>query len=136
MLVDDVGSMHHLLRPETVESLISVCDVVTINCPLHPETEHMFDDAMLAKMKRGAYIVNTARGKICDRDAIARALESGQLAGYAGDVWFPQPAPKDHPWRTMPWHAMTPHTSGTTLSAQPRYCAPYWYRVDRGPPRP
>jgi formate dehydrogenase len=53
-------------------------------------------------MKRGAYIVNTARGKICDRDAIARALESGQLAGYAGDVWFPQPAPRDHPWRSMP----------------------------------
>jgi len=39
-------------------------------------------------MKRGAYIVNTARGKICDKDAIARALESGQLSGYAGDVWF------------------------------------------------
>ena len=44
-------------------------------------------------MKRGAYLVNTARGKICDRDAVVRALESGQLAGYAGDVWFPQPAP-------------------------------------------
>jgi uncharacterized protein GlcG (DUF336 family) len=42
-------------------------------------------------MKQGAYIVNTARGKICDRDAIVRALESGQLAGNAGDVWFPQP---------------------------------------------
>jgi formate dehydrogenase len=42
--------------------------------------------------------VNTARGKICDRDAIVRTLESGQLAGCAGDVWFPQPAPKDHPW--------------------------------------
>src|SRR5439155_541960 len=74
------------------ESLVPVCDVVTINAPLHPETEHLFDDALIAKMKRGAYIVNTARGKICDRDAIARALESGQLAGYAGDVWFPQPA--------------------------------------------
>merc|ERR1719465_214100 len=78
----------------------------------------MFDDAMLSKMKRGAYIVNTARGKICNRDHIAAALESGQLAGYAGDVWFPQPAPKDHPWRSMPNHGMTPHTSGTTLSAQ------------------
>ena len=106
-----------------VESLIRVCDVVTINCPLHPETEHMFDDNLLSKMKRGAYLVNTARGKICDRDAIARALESGQLAGYAGDVWFPQPAPQDHPWRTMPHHGMTPHVSGTSLSAQARYAA-------------
>ncbi|MDD5411645.1 MAG: NAD-dependent formate dehydrogenase, partial [Methylobacter sp.] len=106
-----------------VESMVRVCDVVTINCPLHPETEHMFDDALLAKMKRGAYIINTARGKICDRDAIARALESGQLSGYAGDVWFPQPAPKDHPWRSMPHHGMTPHIAGTSLSAQARYTA-------------
>lgn len=106
-----------------VESMVKVCDVVTINCPLHPETEHMFNDALIAKMKRGAYIVNTARGKICDRDAIVRALDSGQLAGYAGDVWFPQPAPQDHPWRSMPFHGMTPHVSGTSLSAQARYAA-------------
>jgi len=106
-----------------VESLVRVCDVVTINAPLHPETEHMFNDALIGKMKRGAYLVNTARGKICDRDAVARALESGQLAGYAGDVWFPQPPPKDHPWRTMPHHGMTPHVSGTSLSAQARYAA-------------
>lgn len=106
-----------------VESLVQVCDVVSIHCPLHPETEHMFNDTLLGKMKRGAYLINTARGKICDREAIVRALESGQLAGYAGDVWFPQPAPKDHPWRTMPHHGMTPHTSGTTLSAQARYAA-------------
>ncbi len=107
----------------TAESLVQACDVVTINAPLHPETEHMFDDALIGKMKRGAYLVNTARGKICDRDAVARALESGHLAGYAGDVWFPQPAPADHPWRTMPHHGMTPHTSGTSLSAQARYAA-------------
>ena len=105
------------------ESLVTVCDVVTINAPLHPETEHMFGEALLAKMKRGAYLVNTARGKICERDAIVRALETGQLAGYAGDVWFPQPAPKDHPWRTMPHHGMTPHIAGTSLSAQARYAA-------------
>ena len=72
-------------------------------------------------MKKGAYIVNTARGKICNRDAIAKALESGQLSGYAGDVWFPQPAPNDHVWRNMPNHGMTPHTSGTSLTAQARY---------------
>jgi formate dehydrogenase len=106
-----------------VESLVRVCDVVTINTPLHPETEHLFNDALIGKMKRGAYLVNTARGKICDRDAVVRALKSGQLAGYAGDVWFPQPAPKDHPWRTMPHHGMTPHISGSSLSAQARYAA-------------
>ena len=115
----ELGLTYH----PNAESLVRACDVVTINTPLHPETEHMFNDALIAKMKRGAYLVNTARGKICDRDAIVRALESGQLAGYAGDVWFPQPAPKDHPWRTMPHHGMTPHISGTTLSAQARYAA-------------
>ncbi|MDX2197472.1 MAG: NAD-dependent formate dehydrogenase [Phycisphaerae bacterium] len=115
----ELGLTYH----PNVESMVRECDVVTINCPLHPETEHMFNDALIAKMKRGAYLVNTARGKICDRDAVARALQSGQLAGYAGDVWFPQPPPKDHPWRTMPHHGMTPHISGTSLSAQARYAA-------------
>ena len=105
------------------ESMVPVCDVVTINVPLHPETEHLFDDALIRKMKRGAYIVNTARGKICERDAIVRALESGQLAGYAGDVWYPQPPPADHPWRSMPNHGMTPHVSGSSLAAQARYAA-------------
>ncbi len=106
-----------------VESLVRVCDVVTVNAPLHPETEHLFDEELIGKMKRGAYLVNTARGKICDPDAVARACESGQLAAYAGDVWFPQPAPADHPWRGMPHHGMTPHVSGTSLSAQTRYAA-------------
>ena len=108
---------------DSVESMVKAVDIVTINCPLHPETEHLFNEEMIGKMKRGSYIVNTARGKICDRDAIASALESGHLAGYAGDVWFPQPAPQDHPWRTMPNHGMTPHISGTSLSAQTRYAA-------------
>ena len=122
-LPEEVEKELNLTFHESVESMVAVCDVVTINCPLHPETEHMFNDDLIGKMKRGAYIVNTARGKICDKDAIARALESGQLSGYAGDVWFPQPAPNDHVWRSMPNHGMTPHTSGTSLSAQARYAA-------------
>lgn len=133
----DVG-LHYMDRhrlPESVErelnlthhtslaSLAKACDVVTLNCPLHPETEHMINADTLKGFKRGAYLINTARGKLCDRDAVAAALESGQLAGYAGDVWFPQPAPADHPWRSMPHHGMTPHISGTSLSAQTRYAA-------------
>jgi formate dehydrogenase len=116
---DELAVTYH----PSVESLVGVCDVVTINAPLHPETEHLFNADLIGQMKRGAYLVNTARGKICDRDAVARACETGQLAGYAGDVWFPQPAPRDHPWRTMPHHGMTPHTSGTSLAAQARYAA-------------
>ena len=122
-LPQDVEKELNLTYHPNVESMVRVCDVVTINAPLHPETEHLFNDALIGKMKRGAYLVNTARGKICDREAVVRALNSGQLAGYAGDVWFPQPPPKDHPWRTMPYHGMTPHTSGTSLSAQARYAA-------------
>ena len=106
-----------------VASLAKVCDVVTLNCPLHPETEHMINATSLKNFKRGAYLINTARGKLCDTNAVVAALESGQLAGYAGDVWFPQPPPADHPWRRMPHHGMTPHISGTSLSAQARYAA-------------
>jgi len=108
---------------KSVEEMVPLCDVVTINAPLYAATRNLFDEKMIGNMKRGAYLVNTARGLIVDRDAVVRALKSGQLAGYAGDVWYPQPAPKDHPWRTMPNEGMTPHTSGTTLSAQARYAA-------------
>ena len=115
----ELGATYHA----DVAEMLSQCDVVTINAPLHPKTENLFDAAMIERMKRGAYLVNTARGKIVNRDAVAAALKSGHLAGYAGDVWFPQPAPRDHPWRTMPHHGMTPHISGTSLSAQARYAA-------------
>ncbi|MBK4995419.1 NAD-dependent formate dehydrogenase [Pseudomonas sp. S37] len=122
-LPESVERELNLTYHSNLESLAKVCDVVTLNCPLHPETEHMINADTLKYFKRGAYLINTARGKLCDRNAIAGALESGQLAGYAGDVWFPQPAPADHPWRHMPHHGMTPHISGTTLSAQARYAA-------------
>jgi formate dehydrogenase len=122
-LPDSVEKELSLTFHSSIEEMAAICEVITINAPLHPGTLHMFNEALLAKMKRGAYIVNTARAEICDRDAIVRALESGRLAGYAGDVWYPQPAPKDHPWRSMPYEGMTPHMSGTSLSAQVRYAA-------------
>jgi formate dehydrogenase len=122
-LPDDVEKELGLTFHKTAAEMVPHCDVVTINAPLHPETENLFNAKLIATMKRGAYLVNTARGKIANREDVAAALESGQLAGYAGDVWFPQPPPQDHPWRTMPHHGMTPHTSGTSLSAQARYAA-------------
>ena len=115
----ELGLTYH----PNAESLVAAVDIVNLQMPLYPSTEHFFNDAMIAKMKRGSYLINTARGKLVERDAVVRALESGHLAGYAGDVWFPQPAPADHPWRTMPYNGMTPHISGTSLSAQARYAA-------------
>ena len=106
-----------------VESLVRSVDVVSVHSPLYKDTRAMFDEKLIASMRRGSYIVNTARAEETVPEAIAAALRSGQLAGYAGDVWFPQPPPADHPWRTMPNNAMTPHVSGTTLSAQARYAA-------------
>ncbi|TKK89611.1 NAD-dependent formate dehydrogenase [Herbidospora galbida] len=119
----EVEESLNLTWHESTADMVPVCDVVTINAPLHPETEGLFGDELLSTMKRGAYLIDTARARITDRDAIVRALQSGRLAGYAGDVWFPQPAPPDHPWRTMPHHGMTPHMSGSSLSAQARYSA-------------
>jgi formate dehydrogenase len=104
-----------------LDSLIPLCDVVSINAPLTPATDRLFNKELLSRMKRGAYLVNTARGRIVDTDALVEVLQSGHLAGYAGDVWYPQPASADHPWRKMRNHAMTPHISGTTLEAQKRY---------------
>lgn len=108
---------------EDVASLVSDMDVVNLQVPLYPSTQNMIDAKMIALMKRGTYLINCARAELVDRDAVVEAVTSGHLAGYAGDVWYPEPAPADHPWRTMPFNGMTPHISGTSLSAQARYAA-------------
>lgn len=113
-------------RVEDLKEFVSQCDVITVNCPLHEGTRGLVNEELLKHFKKGAYLVNTARGAICDKDAVAGALQSGHLSGYAGDVWNVQPAPKDHIWRTAKnplggGNGMVPHYSGTTLDAQKRY---------------
>ncbi|KAF9239760.1 hypothetical protein DTO006G1_4825 [Penicillium roqueforti] len=113
-------------RVDDLEEMLAQCDVVTINCPLHEKTRGLFNKELISKMKPGAWLVNTARGAIVVKEDVAEALKSGHLRGYGGDVWFPQPAPKDHPLRYAehPWgggNAMVPHMSGTSIDAQVRY---------------
>ncbi|KAG1750040.1 uncharacterized protein EDB91DRAFT_1078966 [Suillus paluster] len=113
-------------RVEDLKEFVSQCDVVTVNCPLHEGTIGLVNADLLKHFKKGAWLVNTARGAICDKDAVAAALASGHLNGYAGDVWNVQPAPKDHVLRTAKnvlggGNGMVPHYSGTTLDAQARY---------------
>lgn len=113
-------------RVESLEDMVGQADLVTINCPLHEKSKGLFNKDLISKMKDGAWLVNTARGAICVAEDVAAAVKSGKLRGYGGDVWYPQPAPKDHPWRAMQnkynaGNAMTPHVSGTSLDAQARY---------------
>lgn len=113
-------------RVESLEDMVGQADLVTINCPLHEKSKGLFNKDLISKMKDGAWLVNTARGAICVAEDVAAAVKSGKLRGYGGDVWYPQPAPKDHPWRQMQnkygaGNAMTPHVSGTSLDAQARY---------------
>jgi formate dehydrogenase len=127
-------TQRHRLEPEIekeldltfhpdVESLASNVDIVNLQVPLYPSTEHLLDAKMFARMRHGTYVINCARGKLVERDVVVESLKSGHIAGYAGDVWFPEPAPLDHSWRTMPFNGMTPHISGSSLSAQARYAA-------------
>lgn len=113
-------------RVEKLEDMLGQADVVTINCPLHEGSKGLFNKKLISHMKDGAWLVNTARGAICVEQDVADAVALGKLRGYGGDVWYPQPAPDNHPWRTFRnkyggGNAMTPHVSGTSIDAQARY---------------
>ncbi|EKM60236.1 uncharacterized protein PHACADRAFT_167648 [Phanerochaete carnosa HHB-10118-sp] len=108
-LTPEAGQAVGAWRVEDLEAFVAQCDVVTINAPLHEGTRGMVNKELLAHFKEGAWLVNTARGAICNADDVAAA-----------------PAPRDHPWRTMQGphgggNGMVPHYSGTTLDAQRRY---------------
>lgn len=125
-LPEHVSKEVNCRRVDSLEEMVSQCDVITVNCPLHENTKGLVSAELLKKFKKGSWLVNTARGAICDADAVKAAVASGHLLGYAGDVWNVQPAPKDHPWRSIrnPFgggSGMVAHYSGTTLDAQKRY---------------
>lgn len=125
-LPEDAAKAVGARRVEDLKEFLGQLDILTVNCPLHEQTKGIINKETLSWLKPGAWIVNTARGALCVAEDVAAALEQGQIKGYAGDVWFPQPAPKDHPWRKMmtprgAGNGMVPHMSGTTLDAQKRY---------------
>ncbi|EIM84909.1 NAD-dependent formate dehydrogenase [Stereum hirsutum FP-91666 SS1] len=127
-LPPDVEKSVNARRVESIEEFVAQCDVTTVNAPLHEGTLDLVNKNLLKHFKPGSWLVNTARGAICNAQDVADALASGHLNGYAGDVWNKQPAPKDHVWRTMKnplggGNGMVPHYSGTTLDAQARYAA-------------
>ena len=108
----------------TLEELLSISDVVTLHVPDTPATKGMIGAAEIAAMKRGAYLINNARGAVLDLDAVAAALRSGHLAGAAVDVFPVEPSsaaqPFASPLQGLENVILTPHIGGSTVEAQER----------------
>jgi D-3-phosphoglycerate dehydrogenase len=102
---------------EDLDAALPAVDFVSIHCPKNPETVGMFGAAQFARMKRGAFIVNTARGGIIDERALYAALTSGQIAAAGLDVWEAEPTPLDNPLLKLDNVVASPHMAGVTTEA-------------------
>jgi D-3-phosphoglycerate dehydrogenase len=110
MLPDEVV-LHKGAVPADFDSMLRASDFVTINCPLTPETRHMFNTDTLTRMKPTAWLVNAARGEIIKEDDLIAVLRRGQIQGAALDVLSDEPPPADSPLLQMPNVIVTPHVA-------------------------
>lgn len=102
---------------------LPLADVVSLHCPLTPQTRGLVDAGFLERLKPGARIVNAARGPVVDEAAVAQALRTGRLAGYATDVLASEPPPPDHPLIGAPNCVVTPHLAWASREARERLLA-------------
>ena len=115
--VADADPSVRLLR---LHELLPCCDFLVLACPLTAETRGLIGLSQLMSMRRGAWLINVARGPIVQEAALVEALKSGQLAGAALDVFDAQPLPGDHPFWTMEQVLVTPHVAGITDDSMQR----------------
>jgi D-3-phosphoglycerate dehydrogenase/(S)-sulfolactate dehydrogenase len=101
----------------SIEELLEQSDVVTLHTRLTSETAHLIDARALARMKRGAYLVNTARGEVVDQQALIAALTSGALGGAALDTYEDEPLAADSELRRLANVVLSPHVAGQTSAA-------------------
>lgn len=104
----------------TLNDLFEDSDVVSLHCPLTPESENLVDARLLARMRPTAFLVNTARGQLVDEAALAAALHAGKLGGAALDVLREEPARADHPLLGAPGCLITPHVAWASVEARRR----------------
>lgn len=109
--------------PRSLDALLQESDVVSLHVPLTPQTRRLMDAARLARMKRGAILINTARGGLVDEDALAAMLHGGRLGGAALDVFEKEPLPAGSPLVGAPRLLLTPHIAGVTVEANERVSA-------------
>jgi len=108
------------VRAAGLDELIASADVVSLHVPLVDSTRNLFDAGRIAAMKRGAVLVNTARGGIVDEVALAAALKSGHLGGAAIDVFASEPVPASAHFADCPNLLLTPHIAGVSAESNER----------------
>ncbi len=123
---------HFPLMP--LDELYATCDIISLHVPVSPETIKMIDVTAINKMKRGALLINTARGEILDQEAVCRALLDGQLGGVGLDTFTPEPVTPDNPFLSLPKEArsrmaLSPHIGGITAGSFHRYYAIVWENI-------
>lgn len=108
------------VQKTTLEGLLGVADILTLHCPLSPDTYHLINEERLAMMREGAILINTSRGALVDEQAVANALESGRLQAYGADVMSKEPPLADNPLLRQAHAHLTPHIAWATLEARKR----------------
>ncbi|MCG3147291.1 MAG: Glyoxylate/hydroxypyruvate reductase B [Verrucomicrobiae bacterium] len=133
----DFARHFNVTRAETADAAIQDADVISLHTNLSDETRHLINAVRLAKMKKGAVLINTARSELVDMPAIIDALKSNHLAGYGTDVLDQEPPPKDHPLFACPNAIITPHIGSRTyesVARQATMAAENLIRVLQGQP--
>ena len=111
------------VRHEDLDVLLSAADILTLHCPLTPATDRLINRERLARMKRSAILINTARGGLVDEAALAEALLAGRLRAAYLDVLSVEPPPADHALISVPGCWITPHIAWASLEARQRLLA-------------
>lgn len=119
-----------------LDELYASCNIISLHVPVTPETISMIDNNAINKMKRGAFVINTARGEIVDQAAVCRALIDGRLGGVGLDVLTPEPVQPDNPFLKLPAElrykvALSPHIGGITAGSFYRYFDIIWSNMRR-----
>lgn len=108
------------IQKTTLDGLLAVSDVLSLHCPLNEQTHHLINAQTLKKMKRGAILINTGRGPLVDEQAVADALNDGQLLAYGADVMTQEPPTADNPLLKCQNAYLTPHIAWATYEARKR----------------
>jgi len=108
---------HDVEWADSLDQLLSTCNVVSLHCPLTAETEGLINVKRLTRMKPGSILINTARGGLVVQEALADAIASGHLAGAGFDTFADEPMRADHPFMVLQNIVMTPHVAGNTDAA-------------------